>query len=558
MRPSIPLLLPALLQVLSAQAPVPLKAPITRVRLHPDEAWVTRLGRLRLEEAGVHRLELRDLPSGLTLEDVQVSARGPAGTRLGDVAVRADVRAVTETEAWKKLEAEREGLRDRRDALEATRDSVLNEVKFLKEIQATHAKELGGRLTYALPATQGLVDFGKGLQQRLAGLIQQERRATRELEKLTREEKRVEAELAQRQGQQRTAPSLIQVEVTTPGPGGVELEVAYRQAQARWRPAYEARLAEDRKTLALGLYAAITQRTGESWEGVKLEISNARPSRGLNYSAFEGPQVVALALLQKGTVEVVASLPTGRPMGATAQLAGGVAADTRSNTFLVDGENVTEDSAEMVEEASGLAATWLLEGAKDIPSDGQPHRFRVAGRDLKPTLALVALPRLEANVQQVARFEAPGQFPLFPTAPVTHYVGAQRLGQSALALPAPKQPFELGFGPFKPLRVGLRKQDRKEEVVGTFTKERQWTLRDFLEVSNDGAEAVEVEVQDRALTSNQEAVKVLTLADATPGFEERVHGVRTWKLKVPAKGTGTVVVATQVKAPLEGQVVGLD
>lgn len=558
MRPT--LLLPALSLLLCAQDPLVLKAPITRVRLHPDEAWVTRVGRLRVEGAGLHRLALADLPPGLALEDLQVSARGPAGTRLGDVGVRADVRAVTETEAWRKLEAEREKLRDRRDALEVTRDSVANEAKFLRDLQATHAKELGSRLTYTLPSLQGVADFGKGVQQRLATLLQEERKAGRELERLAKEEKRLEAEMAQRQGQQRTAPSLLRVELATSAGGAVEVEVAYRQIRAHWRPTYEARLSEDRKSLALGLYAAVTQKTGESWEGVRLEISNARPSRGLAFSAFDGPQVVVHEAA--GRLE---------PSGLAKRRVAGAAA---GNLYLIDGaqvaqsmpaapppepqEEATEEAATLVEEASGLAATWTLEGPKDIPSDGQPHRFRVSGREVTPTLALVAVPRLEANVQQVARFEAPGQFPLFPSAPVTHFVGAQRLGESALSLPAPQQPFELGFGPYKTLRVALRKLDRKEEQVGAFSKERQWTLRDRVEVANDGGEPLVVEVQDRALTSHQETVKVVTLPETTAGFQERQPGVRTWSLTVPAKGTTTVTLATQVRAPLEGRINGLD
>ncbi|HJV90644.1 MAG TPA: mucoidy inhibitor MuiA family protein [Holophagaceae bacterium] len=554
------LLLPALTVLLAAEEPQVLQAPLTRVRLHPDEAWVTRIGRTRVEGAGVHRLELTDLPTGLRLDDLQVSAKGPGGTRLGDVAVRADVRAVTETPEWKRLQAEREGLKDRRDALEAQRDSLAAEQKFLKELQATHAKELSTRLTYTLPSTQSVAEFGKGLQQRLAALMKEERRAARDLADLTKEEQRLDAELAKRQGQQRTAPSIVRVEVTTAGAGSVEVELNYRQTQARWRPVYEARLSEDRKTLALGLYAAITQKTGESWEGVKVEISNARPSRGLGFQTFEGPQVVGLESGRRVRKEAMASLPQGRDMNQLAFFAPGVVSSGigAPPPPSPEPEAATESDAAMVDEASGLAATWALEGPKDIPSDGEPHRFRVLGKELAPKLAFLAVPRLEANVQQVARFDTPANFPLFPAATVTHYVGAQRLGESPLALPAPKQPFQLGFGPVKTLRVSLRHLDRKEEVVGTFSKERQWTLRDQVELANDGGETVDVEVQDRVLKSNQESVKVTVLPETTPGAEERVPGVRTWKVAVPAKGAGTVTLATQVRAPQEGEVSGLE
>ena len=47
---------------------------------------------MKVAGAGVHRLALRDLPQGLTLEDVRVAARGPQGSRLGDVSVGAEPR----------------------------------------------------------------------------------------------------------------------------------------------------------------------------------------------------------------------------------------------------------------------------------------------------------------------------------------------------------------------------------------------------------------------------------------------------------------------------------
>lgn len=548
------LLLPALTCLLAA-TDVALQAPIARVRLHPDEAWVTRLGRAHLEGGGGHRLVLGGLPPGLRLEDLQVSAKGPAGTRLGDVAVKADVRTITETADWKRLEGEREGLRDRRDALEAQRDSLAAEQKFLRELQATHAKELSGHLAYSLPPAASLAEFSRTLQQRLASLMREERKASRELEQVTREERRVEAEMAQRQGERRTAPTLVKVEVATAGPGAVEVEVTYRQTQARWRPVYEARLSEDRKALTLVLSAAVTQRTGESWEGVGLELSNARPSRGLGYRTYEGAVLVeeappATTGWAGGTVQAMAE---ARSNAYTSEPPKPAAAPEPARLRVAE-----ETTATMVAEASGLAATWALEGTKDIPSDGEPHRFRMLKQEVVPTLALVAVPRLEDRVQQVARFDTPGAFPLFPGAPVTHFVGALRLGESQLRLPAPKAPFELGFGPLKTVRVALRKLDRKEETVGTFTREHQWTLRDQLELANDGGTDLQIEVVDRVLRSQREDIKVAALPETTAGATERVPGVRTWVVALPAKGQAGVRVATTVRSPLGLALEGLE
>jgi hypothetical protein len=55
---------------------------------------------------GVRQVLFRDLPAGLSVEDVRVSARGPKGSRLGDLTVGSEVRKVTETPEYRALKAE--------------------------------------------------------------------------------------------------------------------------------------------------------------------------------------------------------------------------------------------------------------------------------------------------------------------------------------------------------------------------------------------------------------------------------------------------------------------
>lgn len=211
-----------------------------------------------------------------------------------------------------------------------------------------------------------------------------------------------------------------------------------------------------------------------------------------------------------------------------------------------------------MEEAQGLAATWTLEGVKDIPADKEGHRFRMLSRDLDPGLALVATPRLDPTIVRVARFPVPSGIPLFPGAPVVHYAGTQRVGQAALELPAPGAPFQFGFGPYRGVRVELRRVEALKEAVGTFTKETQWTLRERLEVANDTAEPVQVELQDRELRAASDKVKITTLPEATPSKEGSAPGVRSWLLPVPAKGKGAVTLALQIRIPAGERPSGLE
>lgn len=539
---------------LAAQQPIVIEAPITRVRLHPDEAWVTRVGKVRLPSQGTHKLQLEALPPGLRVEDLQATARGPAGLRLGDLSVASDVRVVTETAEWKKLESERDVLREKRDALEAQGEAAQQELAFLKGLQAAHDKELSSRMIYTTPNPVSILELGKSLQNRMTELLTAERKRKRELEKLAQEEARVKAEFQKRSSERRTAPSRVTLELTTAQEGSIEVELSYRTHAARWRPLYEARLAENRKKLDLVLYASVTQNTGENWNGVRLEISNARPSRSLAVPVYSAGQSVDWMKQPPPPVYAEAPAPMMRADKS-------MQVQVMAENFMAPAppaEEAVEASASVIEEASGLAATFLVDGGKEVPSDNEPHRFKVQAKDVEPTLTLFVTPRLDPTAYLLARFTAPGGLPLFPGSPVVRYAGNQRLGEAPLTIPAAGQSFALGFGPHKAVRVTFRRVEQKFEQVGSFSKERQWLLREQIELDNDGAEVLDVEVQDRILKPVSDQVKINLLPEFTTGWTEPIPGVRSWKLKLAPKEQKRLELPITIRAPKEGIVTGME
>jgi len=534
------LLIPCIALQLAAQTPV--AAPIRSVRLHPDAAWVTRTGAVRVAGPGVHRLLLKDLPPGLSPDDVRVAARGPQGSRLGDLSVGAEVRKVTETPEYKALKAEWEGARDKVDALEAEGEALQREVTFLHGLQAAYDKEISSRLTTALPNPAAVVDLSKGMQGRLAEVLTRDRRRRRDLDKAREAFQLLNAELAKRNAERTTSPSQATVEVATDRAGEVEVDLTYRIANAGWQPSYEARLGADGRRLDLVLQATVRQSTSEDWKGVRVEITNARSGRNLAMAAFRGPLQLDANTPAPPNPAQEMRMRKAAPPAAVLEIAA-------AQNQMLSNTRAEEDEARPIEEANGLAATWVLEGAKDIPADGEEHRFRVLSRDFEPALALVASPRLDPTVHRVARFPVPQGLPLFPGSPVVHYAGTQRVGQGALELPAPGQPFQLAFGPFRGVRVELKRTDAVREAVGTFTKETQWTLRERISVANDTAEAVQVEVLDRELKPSSDRVKLSVLPEATPSKDGPAPGVRAWSVAVPAKGQAAVNLGVQIRIP---------
>src|ERR1043165_8099150 len=100
-----------------------LASTLDAVTVFPDRARVTRRGRLALE-AGLHNLEVSDLPLALVQDSVRATGRGTARARL--LGLRIEVRNYRETpaEAARGLEAQIQALEDS-DADLAARAEVL-------------------------------------------------------------------------------------------------------------------------------------------------------------------------------------------------------------------------------------------------------------------------------------------------------------------------------------------------------------------------------------------------------------------------------------------------
>lgn len=549
----------------AGELPIPIQAPLARVRLHPDEAWITRAGQTKLG-VGTHRLQLKDLPPGLVLDDVRVSAQGPEGVRLGDLALDSEVRAIQETATWKAMESEAEGLQDHLDQLNAERASLAQESAFLKALQASHDKELSVRMNYTPPSSQAIVELSKGLQQRLTEVLARDTRAVREIAKLQSTLSKLQAEMTKRQSEQRQGPSRATVEVTLPKAGEIHLEFSYRSRMARWEPNYEARLSADGHRLELALFAAVRQQSGEDWKDVAVEISNVRASRSLDLPRYTQGQSVGWYTYppqEKSSNYVVNGSNVSQNaysiVEVVASNSGGFAPPPKPVTFAPEASAVSalETEARKIEENQGLGVTFQLDGRKDIASDGEPNRFKVMSKDIEHQFVVACTPRLDTTAYQVARFPSPKGIPLFPGAPIVQFVGTQRLGQTRLVFPEPGKPFQLAFGPHRPLSVRLYRADLKTETLGLISKDRQWTQEEHIDTANNGAEAVEVEIYDRLLVSTDEKVRIHNLSTTTPPTVVE-NNVRMWKLHLEPEGKQTLRLDTQIRVPVEGYISGLE
>jgi uncharacterized protein (TIGR02231 family) len=544
---------------LSAQAPIAVAASIQRVRLHPDEAWVTRAGKAKIQSGGTYRFSVSDLPSGLGIQDVRVSAKGPLGTKLGDLALGTDARKITDSPDYIALKKERNALQDNIDALESDIEALSKEAAFLNEFRAAYGADTSTKLVSGSIGGASVVDLSTSVSARLAVVLTKWRKQKRELSERNDEFRQLGTKMSQMTSRRNTSPSRAVVEITAQRVGDVEIEISYRTRKARWTPTYEARLAADDKGLDMALFASVVQDSGEDWSNVLLEITNARASRNLAMPTLSGPQVITWSE-NVYTKRTLAAEALSERMYAAAPQAQNMYIPPAMDSDL-DSEELEAKPVEAasVEEIKGLASIWFLEGVKDVPSDGESHKFRVISMEIEPFLTLLSVPRIDATMYRVARFPIPSGIPLFPGAPIVHFAGTQRIGEAPLVVPSAGKPIQLGFGPYRGIRIALNRLDAKKENIGTFTKEIQWTLQESFEVSNDLSKPVTVEIQDRELRAGNDKVKVTFQSDKPLSDEIQTPGIFCWKLDLQPKSTANVPFTYQIRIPQsQGRTFGIE
>jgi hypothetical protein len=513
-----PCLLSSLALALSAQAPIPLKTTLSKVTLHPDQSWILRKGIASFEKAGTFRLAISDLPPGLTVDDLQVSARGPSGTRLGEVGLRSDPKEIKETAEYLRFKHDRDALERRMQQEEVGRQALESGKQFLQSLMNAHQAELAKCMGSNLPSSSALLELASAIETRKAELAQQEWALTEEKEAIALDQKQCSDLEQQLRNQRQQAPTTALVEVTITRPGSVEIALNQRSTAASWSPTYEARLSSDRKKVELVLFASITQRTGEDWKDVALEIATREGSTRLD--APSEPQAHFLSFRE------------GHRANGTSQ-----SGSTRSLTI--------------------PSLRVALEGTADIPSGSEAQRFKVVAWEQEPTLRYLAMPRESTEVFLSADLKPPASFPLYAQAPLQLLAGTQRLGSQRLSHPTFGQPLSLSFGPYPGLTAQWRLHERKRAEVGTFTKEREWTFVERLEIGNATSESLQIELSDRRITSSTESLTVETDEGTTPGWKDLPNGRRSWTLTVAPSAKQTVELKTRIRAPKEGRVLNV-
>ena len=527
------------------------KSRIDAVAVYPDAALITRIVEADLP-IGASSLVFKNLPAGLDANSLRVTGDGDAPLTIGAVETRLTPAAIKPADTGiearlKALRTERETAQVNIDALAAKQVMIRHYAEASPEKLSPDAKPLD------VAQWSGAFD---AIAIALAKTGEELRVANTQARDLDEEIRALEASRQKLPAKAGPVREVV-VALEAGAPAKARLILTYRIAGAGWRPLYDARLdtgaAGRAAALELVRRASVSQRTGEDWSDVSLSVSTTRTSRGIAAPDLS-PQKIGF-YEQTIVYDVQARAAAPLPAGALAKRSDEPAANTLAAPAPALRAKAVEQQASL--DAGAWQVAFQVPGRISVSSDGAAKTFQLAARQFNPSLRVKAVPALDETAYIEAHFLNDEAVPLLP-GQVNIFRDGTYAGTGNLALIAPGEPVDLGFGADDRVKVTRVPVKRRENEPTAFGQTKMETREFKTTVKNLHDFPMKVAIIDQIPFSENTAIVVEQLAATTPPTDKNINdkrGLMGWTYDFNAAETREIRLAYKMKWPGDREVV---
>jgi uncharacterized protein (TIGR02231 family) len=538
---------------------------VDSVMVFPSGAEVTRKAALSLP-GGETTVIFRDLPAETVPGSIRVEGQASGTLRLGSVDQRRlfvpQGSSADDDSERRHVEKEIEKLTDQRELLQGKIEGAQAQQTLLKNLanlpNVTSGRESEGSARTDWNQLLGLISAGYS---DVYGTIQAARVELRELDRRIADLEKKLSELAPK----RVERTEVKVFMQSEGALKANLTLTYQVPSASWRPSYEARLDSGGKggkaSLELVRRGTITQRTGESWENVAIQLSTTRPSSGSTAPELE-PLIIDFAEPPKPEPGVggILGLDDGRQAfdragdEKRARRAAGyarpMAAKEAEAAPPVPVAPVTAQA-----EAAPFQAVFAVPGRADIAATGEAKSVVIGLEGHEPALRIKSVPGKSPVAYLYAKFKRQGETPLLPGA-VTLFRDGTFVGRGELPLIAGEE-HELGFGADDLVRVKHSIVTEKRGETGIISTMRTDDRNYRISIKNLHKQKMDFTVLDQLPVARDDQIEVARSrgSDPTRKDVDDKRGVLAWEFSLKPGEEKTIDFGYMVRWPPDKEIV---
>ena len=517
---------------------------IVAVVVYPDRARLLRRGEVNLKE-GVHHIEIPNLSVLLDPESVRATVLGSARTRLSGLRVQKKFYPETPEDYVSEMESQVEVARDELSRLDSQMALVNDQKTKIGEL-AGHTKTYARAMARGQIAVEAQLALFDSLRSRAEKLDAEGINLRRIIREQKRRLEKLEKQLDQvHSAQQRERYSAI-VEIEVLQPGDLTIELNYVVSSAGWEPLYDIRFLEDgdHTRLEVGYLAQVTQRTGENWGGVSLNLSTARP-------ALSG-------ILPELDPWYISPFPTPVPLRerrGEGALSAAAVTPMMADSPEVDGVAFEAEEVYASVQETSSAVSYQVPGKVVVPTDGEPHKVTVARIMLPLDLDYVTAPKIVPAVHRRARVINDSPYTLLPGS-ASIFAGDEFIGTTAMELTASQGEIELYLGVDDRIRVERELKRRDVDKV-LIRGKRRLSYAYEIKLENLSAREIPLTVQDQIPVARHEDIKVkMENAEPKPSLQSELNTF-TWELTLAPEEKTSLRYDFVVEHPGEMNVAGL-
>ncbi len=525
----------ALLGAVRAQeTPIEAKSRIDAVTVYANSATVTRAAEVNVK-VGRQTVAFNGLPGALSDDSVRAFASGAPKVKIMGVEVKTVYLEQPLQKELAQLREEYETLADRMSQIDHEMSAYAAEMDFARNMARAAAAKAPLEAVRRKVDPKELAQMAEFIRETIRAAAKKHLALETQKRELARKQAVIQARMNELSRQRSTISKSVLVTLMAERAMKVSCSITYLIPQATWRPAYDVRYLPKTNQVEMVYYGVVSQRTGEDWNNVELEMSTATPSTAVSMPEFRPAVVypygqrVVREMMEK---REAAAQPMRRRFN-------------RAKKALEDEEKF--DMAGRLAPGGAIVAgvvqrftsvTFKHPKRETIPSDGRPHKSIVTIQRFGAKLEYVSTPALSQFVYLRASLVNTSKYPILP-GEMSVYVDANFIGKAAMKSVASNEKFQVYFGPDKDLKIERKVVKMHEEGPTMFRSSKKVSKSFHIKLQNFKDRPVTVTVVDAIPVSWTEMVKV-TLVDCTPKpsrdkdkiKEQEEMGKLTWVIKL--------------------------
>ncbi|KAJ7064632.1 hypothetical protein C8F01DRAFT_1127536 [Mycena amicta] len=517
---------------------------IIAVSLYSTRAEITRLYKIAVK-TGLNQVTISGLPNVLETESLRVEGRGAA--TIHDVTVSAAKGEHVPTTS-PELTALLKKKEQTKNALTRCEKSVVSLEQYLGSLTVEHLD--WSKIENVMDSYNST---GEKLDAKRSELTEQLRTLDGDIE---RERERIAVPHENDELRIKAAIGVFAEQA-----GDVEIALIYAVPRATWRAFYDIRVDMNTKDdpITLIYKAAITQKTGESWDDVPLTLETSTPTFGLDIPELQPWNLDIFrftAFKSRKRSAAPGSLSMSRPQALLREAR--KEEDESDAGVMYDmevgggGRDPMSFLGASVTSKGNVSATFRVPGRVSIPSDGEAHNFTIVELSLKATMSWVTVPKVDTKAHITARITNASDYTLLAGV-ASVYVDGSFISRSEVPAVSPKESFDSSTPPSASLTTPLIK---KVAHSGFYTKTATHTFSQRITIFNTKSLPVSlVKVVDHIPTSQNSQIEVKLVSPALTVPSESANTGGTGMSSLKAKNTTKDAAASPQKITVAKDVV---